>query len=116
MITTAQTAILTKPYPDVTLDCFIQAFPTLVVPTIPSPNNRRRPVMPPFSINIKFNEVQSKEMGKALFNAGNLCFSALILGQVVSGKFSPQLFIMGIICFAAFFTAAILVLTDRRLL
>src|SRR3989338_3905575 len=96
---------------DVTLNRFIQAFPTLVVLPNFSPNNRRRPVMPPFSINIKFNEVQSKEMGKALFNSGNLSFSALILAQVVSGNFSPTYFILGMFCFAAFFALAIILLS-----
>ena len=62
--------------------------------------------------SIKFNEMQSKEMGKALFNSGNLSFSALILGQAVSGELNVAAFIMGIICFAMFFTLAMLLLSN----
>jgi hypothetical protein len=61
-----------------------------------------------------FNSRQRKELSKALFNSGNLVFASLILGQVVSGKFDPFMFLMGIICFVMFFAGAIMLLIDER--
>lgn len=64
--------------------------------------------------NIHFNRQQRKELSKALFNSGNLVFASLILGQVVSRNFAPPLFIMGVICFAIFFSIAIMLLYKER--
>ena len=61
-------------------------------------------------VNIHFNTYQRKELGKALFNSGNLVFASLILGQVVSTKFDPFMFFIGMICFVLFFTIAIILL------
>jgi len=65
-------------------------------------------------VNIHFNSYQKKELSKALFNLGNLVFASLILGQVVSGKFDPFMFLIGVFCFVMFFTGAILLLKEER--
>ena len=65
-------------------------------------------------INIHFNIYQRKELSTALFNSGNLVFASLILGQVVSGKFDPSLFLIGMICFVIFFSIAIMLLEKER--
>jgi len=65
-------------------------------------------------INIHFNTYQRKELSKTLFNSGNLVFASLILGQVVSGKFDPFMFIVGMICFVMFFAIAIILLEKER--
>jgi hypothetical protein len=65
-------------------------------------------------VNFYFNAYQKKGLSKALFNSGNLVFGSLILGQVVSGKFDPFMFLIDLICFAMFFAIAIILLKEER--
>ncbi len=65
-------------------------------------------------INIHLNSYQRREFSKALFNSGNLVFASLILGQIVSGKFDPFMFLIGMFCVATFFAIAIILLKEER--
>ena len=62
-------------------------------------------------LTIKFNRDQTKELSKALFNTGNISFGSLILKIVASGHFDLSVFTIGTICFIAFFTLAIMLLS-----
>ena len=65
-------------------------------------------------INIHFNNHQRKELSKALFNSGNLVFATLILGPIVSDKYEPFRFIIGMFCLVLFFSSAIILLREER--
>ena len=60
--------------------------------------------------NIQLNRDQRLELGKALFNLGNLCFSTTLLGQVVLSSLDIFIFLLGGICFAGFYTIAIIII------
>jgi len=64
--------------------------------------------------NIHFNASQRKEFSKALFNSGNLVFASFILGQIVSDKFDPFMFLIGVFCVVTFFASAMILLKEER--
>ncbi len=71
--------------------------------------------MPSLFLSIKFNEIQRQELAKALFNAGNVSFGALVLNQTVLGHLDIFVLTIGLFCFFSFFYSGILLLgTERR--
>lgn len=58
--------------------------------------------------NLRFNRDQKLELGKALFNLGNLFFSTMLLGQVVLNNLDMPIFIIGSFSFAGLYALAII--------
>ncbi len=61
-----------------------------------------------------FNRNQKLELGKALFNLGNIFAGTVIVNQAMSGLLSWGTFIFGSLCFATFFYLAILLLSNTE--
>lgn len=62
---------------------------------------------------LRFNRDQKLELGKSLFNLGNLFFSIIILSQV-SNTLDVPLFLIGSFSFVLLYAMAIILIDEER--
>jgi hypothetical protein len=70
--------------------------------------------MPIVELTTQLNDKQREELGKSLFNLGNLCFSSLVLTLLVLGKFDSTLLLIGCFFFAILYMTATILLANTR--